>query len=120
MNKIYRIAPDEIEGMEPLAIGFKIFNWDWTGIGDYCYAGGEIEGSIHKVEGEIVPCRWGIHFCKTALDCLRWKPMLQWMRFAKVSAFGEIKEHENKLVCQIMRIDKVLTWDEFLEEAKKR
>lgn len=21
----------------PLAVGYKIFNWDWTGNGEYCY-----------------------------------------------------------------------------------
>ena len=118
MNKTYRI--EAVKG-EPLATGYKIFNWDWTGAGDYCYAdGGELEGSVHTVDGDLSPCAWGLHFCKNPVDCLNFKEPVQWNRFAKVSAFDEIVEADNgKTVARTLRIDKVLTWDEFVQEIKQ-
>ena len=53
-RKTYRL--DSIDGKEPLAEGYKIFNWDWTGADpEYVYADadGNVEGSIHTVDGEL-------------------------------------------------------------------
>lgn len=44
-----------LEGLTPVAEGYKIFNWGWTAnYGDnYCYAdeNGNVEGMVHKQEG---------------------------------------------------------------------
>ena len=118
-RKTYRI--DSIEGKEPLAKGYKIFNWDWTGRGDYCYADadGKVEGGIHTVDGDISACEWGLHFCKNPLDCMRFYAPVQWMRFAEVTAFDEIHDADDgKTVARTLRIDKVLTWSEYVEACK--
>ena len=67
--KTYRI--DSVAGKAVLAEGYKIFNWDWTGADNYCYAdeNGNIEGSIHTVDGKLEACAWGLHFCKNPVDC---------------------------------------------------
>lgn len=53
--KTYRVDPKEYEGKEPIAEGYKIFNWDWTGTGPYCYAdGGAIAGSVHTVDEDTI------------------------------------------------------------------
>lgn len=48
--KTYRVDPALYADKEPIAEGYKIFNWDWTGQGDYSYAAdGKIAGSVHQV-----------------------------------------------------------------------
>ena len=119
--KTYRVDPKEYEGKEPIAEGYKIFNWDWTGAGPYCYAdGGAIAGSVHTVEGELNPCSWGLHFCREPLDCMNFKTPVQWMRYAKVSAFDEIMDaKEGKTVARTLRIDQVLTWDAYVNACRE-
>ena len=119
----YRIDPKELEGMETLAEGYKIFDEDWKGYGEYCYAdeNGEVEGSAHKVDGGLEHCKNGLHFCQNPADCLKFKEPLQWNKYAKVSAFGEVNHHEDgKSECSILRIDKVLTFAEFIDAVKEK
>lgn len=119
----YRIDPKELEGMETLAEGYKVFDEDWKGYGEYCYAdeNGEVEGSAHKVDGDLEHCKNGLHFCQNPADCLKFKEPLQWNKYAKVSAFGEVKHHEDgKSECSILRIDKVLTFAEFIDAVKEK
>ena len=49
MNQTMRIEPSSLEGKEALAVGYKIFDWNWGASGNYCYAdeNGEVEGSVH-------------------------------------------------------------------------
>ena len=117
--KTYRI--DSVEGKAVLANGYKIFNWDWTGADDYCYAdeNGNVEGSIHTVDGELVACAWGLHFCKNPIDCLNFYGPQQWNKFAEVAAYDELIEADNgKSVARTLKIEKVLTWKEFIEVCK--
>lgn len=117
-QRTYRL--DSVEGKEPLATGYKILNWDWTGQGSYCYADDNgIEGSIHTVTGKISPCNWGLHFCKNPLDCLDFYGPEKWNRFVQVTAFDEIVEGDRgKTAARTLRIDKVLSWDEYIEALK--
>lgn len=67
-----RIDRKEIEGLPVLAEGYKIFNDDWTCM-DYCYAdeNGNVEGSVHKADGEIKAGENGLHFCSEMLEYIR-------------------------------------------------
>lgn len=118
----YRIDPKEIAEMEPLATGYKIFKDDWTAYGDYPYADekGTVEGSVHKVEGNLVHCKNGLHFCKNPVDCMKYYYAVQWNKFAKVSAYGDVRTHDDgKSEAQILKIDKILTFDEFVKACKE-
>lgn len=50
--------------------GYKAFNQDMTCRG-YKY---EI-GKTYHMDGEIVPCKRGFHFCKSIIDCYRFYPI---------------------------------------------
>jgi len=118
----YRIDPQEIEGVEVLATGYKIFNDDWTAHGDYPYTdeNGTVEGSIHKVDGELNHCQNGLHFCPNPLDCMKYYDPVQWNKFAKVSAYGDVRHHEDgKSEAQILKIDQVLSFDDFVGACKE-
>ena len=118
MGETKRVDISYLEGKKPLAWGYKIFKYDWSCNG-YVYAdNGEVEGSIHTVTGSINHCVWRLHFCKNPLDCLKYYEPVQWNKFAKVSAYDEIDDNAEKVAARTLKIDKVLTWDEFIEEIK--
>lgn len=115
----------QIEGLEPVAEGYKIFNNDWTANygNNYCYAdeNGNVKGVVHKQEGVIRICTNGFHFCESPLDCFNHYPCIQWNKFAQVKGYGQISRDNDssKVAVEILEIIKVLTFDEFIEEIKK-
>lgn len=116
-----RINPETLEGKEPLATGYKIFNRDWTGYDNYCYADedGNVEGSVHTVTGSIGRCEWGLHFSKDPFDTMKYKDLIQWNRFAKVEAYDEISDEGDKTVCRTLKVVKVLSFDEMADEIER-
>jgi hypothetical protein len=102
MNTTRRI--EKVEG-DPLATGYKILNWDWTGSGGYCYAdeNGNVEGSIHTVDGSLDPVPLGTAFLqKIRLIALIFYGPEPWdNRFVKVSAFDEVVDHNKKKRCVV-------------------
>ena len=115
------ISKEDAAKLIETATGYKIFNNDWTAQNGYSYlVDGKVEGTTHVTEGELAPCKNGLHFCKNPLDCLKFYPMVQWNKFAKVTALGEtIDGGDGKTVAEALRIDEVLTWDKFLQEIRK-
>ncbi len=120
MNETKRIDPSELDGKEPIATGYKIFGWDWTGYGGYCYAdeNGNVEGSVHTGTGELSKCDWGLHYCENPLDCMRYRDIIQWNKFALVEAYGENIKGDDKSVCRTLLIKKVLSFDEMVNACK--
>lgn len=80
MNQTMRIEPSSLEGKKALAVGYKIFDWNWGAAGNYCYAdeNGEVEGSVHTVTGPLDKCGWGLHYSKNPMDCMRYRNLIQW------------------------------------------
>ena len=121
MNTTKRIDPPELDGKEPLATGYKIFNYDWSANGNYMYADedGNVEGSVHTVTGRLDMCGNGLHFCKNPLDCMRYQTLIQWNKFAYVEAYDEIKEGDDKCCARTLQIVKVLSFDEMIKAIKE-
>ena len=117
-----RVEPSFIEGKEPIAVGYKIFEYDWKGYGGYSYAdeNGNVEGGVHTVTGDLSKCGWGLHYCKNPADCMRYKDIIQWNKFALVEAYDENIdcEDDGKSVCRAMLIKKILTFDEMVNACK--
>ena len=67
----YRITEKDIEGLQPLAVGYKVFKPEWKANNGYDYKddNGNVLGTIHKVDGNIEECKWGLHFSKNPQDC---------------------------------------------------
>lgn len=120
MNETKRIDPAELEGKEPIAVGYKIFDWRWAGYNDYCYAdeNDNVEGSVHTVTDELSECGWGLHYCLNPLDCLKYRSLTQWNRFALVEAYDENIKGTDKSVCRTLKIKKVLTFNEMVNACK--
>ena len=120
------VSRDIINGLTPVAEGYKIFNNNWTAEQDgYDYKDpdtGKAVGSVHQAAGTIICCRNGFHFCENPLDCLSRYPMVQWNKFAKVRGYGAIARHDgdSKIAAEILEITAELTWDEFLEAIKQQ
>ena len=116
--KTYRITEKDIQGLEPLAVGYKIFRNDWTtksGNYDYKDENGNVVGTIHKVDGKIQDCKWGLHFSRKPQDCFSFYECVQWNKFAKVEAYENIIEADKKTVAQILKIVETYTFDEFVK-----
>ena len=120
------VSRDIINGLTPVAEGYKIFNNDWTADqSKYDFKDpttGKAVGTVHQAYGEIICCENGFHFCENPLDCLSYYPMVQWNKFAKVRGYGQIARHDedSKVAVEILEIAEILTWDDFLEVIKQR
>ena len=123
MKETKRVVPSMLDGKKPIAVGYKIFNWDWTGYNDYSYAdeNGEVEGSVHTVTGNLEHCGWGLHYCENPVDCMRYRDLIQWNKFALVEAYDENIKHDNddKSVCRTLKIKKVLSFDDMIKACKE-
>ena len=122
MNETKRVDASFLDGKEPIAVGYKIFGWDWSGYGGYSYAdeNGEVEDSVHTETGRLSKCGWGLHYCENPLDCMRYRDIIKWNKFALVEAYDEnIKaDGDDKSVCRTLLIKKVLSFDEMIEACK--
>ena len=123
MKETKRVAPSMLDGKKPIAVGYKIFNWDWTGYNDYSYAdeNGEVEGSVHTVTGNLEHCGWGLHYCENPVDCMRYRDLIQWNKFALVEAYDENikRDNDDKSVCRTLKIKKVLSFDDMIKACKE-
>ena len=115
--KTFRISENEIKDLKPVAVGYKIFRNDWTAkINGYDYKdeNGNVLNTIHKVDGDINECSWGLHFSKRPQDCFNFYDSVQWNKFAKVEAYDQLLIGEEKCVTNILKIVEIYTFDEFI------
>ena len=123
MKETKRVAPSMLDGKKPIAVGYKIFNYDWTGYNDYSYAdeNGEVEGSVHTVTGDLEHCGWGLHYCENPVDCMRYRDLIQWNKFALVEAYDENikRDNDDKSVCRTLKIEKVLSFEDMIKACKE-
>lgn len=123
MKETKRVAPSMLDGKKPIAVGYKIFNYDWTGYNDYSYAdeNGEVEGSVHTVTGDLEHCGWGLHYCENPVDCMRYRDLIQWNKFALVEAYDENikRDNDDKSVCRTLKIKKVLSFYDMIKACKE-
>ena len=120
--KTYRISEKELNGAKPAAVGYKIFNNDFAAQNGYDYKdeNGNVIGTIHKVDGDIVESKWGLHFSEQPQDCFNFYAPLQWNKFAKVEAYGNIIRGEQKSVAQIIKIVETYSFDKFIRLIQKK
>ena len=116
--KTFRITENEIKDMKPVAVGYKIFRNDWTAKSngyDYKDENGNVLNTIHKVDGDIIECNWGLHFSLKPQDCFNFYESVQWNKFAKVEAYDQLLIGERKCVTNILKIVEIYTFDEFIK-----
>ena len=120
--KTFRITENEIKDMKPVAVGYKIFRNDWTAKSsgyDYKDENGNVLNTIHKVDGDIKECNWGLHFSLKPQDCFNFYESVQWNKFAKVEAYDQLLIGEEKCVTNILKIVEIYTFDEFINLIQK-
>mgnify|MGYP003182347319 FL=1 len=67
--------------------GYKVFNPDWT-----CRNFQYQVGQTYEMEGPVIPCERGFHFCKNAADCFNHYAFNPENKVAEVIAHGTVKE----------------------------
>ena len=90
--------------------GYKVFNPDWT-CNDFQYK----VGKTFEMEGEVIMCRRGFHFCKKATDCFEYYPFDPNNKVAEVEALGDVETEGNKSCTNKIHIIRELSWYEVLD-----
>lgn len=113
MSRTHRISRDKLKDLPVLAEGYKIFDVDWKCM-NYCYAdeNGTAVGTVHKIEGELIICNNGLHFCEELEDCFEYYDPIKCNKIAKVRAYGEVIARYRKNCCSMMEIVEELHWDD--------
>ena len=121
--KTYQITAKEIEGFTPVAEGYKIFTHDWkakSGGYDFKDESGNVVGTIHKVDGDIKECQWGLHFSRLPHECFNFYECVQWNKFAKVQAYDQLLEGDKKCVTNILKIVETYNFGEFIKLIQEK
>ena len=97
--------------------GYKMLKSDMTTLyGNMTY---EI-GKTYKLEGNIIPCKRGYHFCEELTDCLSYyRNRDNDKRFFEIEAGNNILEHENKYVTDEITLIRELTIDEVFDYIRE-
>ena len=120
--KTYRIKKENLKNKKILATGYKIFGYDWKSKSyDYKDENGEVLGTFHKVNGDIIECKWGLHFSKNPFHCFNFYEAVQWNRFAKVNAYEKCIDSNSgdKSIAKVIEIVEIYTFNEFIEVLKE-
>ena len=96
-----RIDHSEIEGLTPIAEGYKVIEYDGSTHGEvgftYGKKGENISKSVWKCEGDPIICENGAHFCENPSDIARFYEPLGYNRYFKVKAYGKVVQDEEKV-----------------------
>ena len=95
-----RIDHSEIEGLTPIAEGYKVIKYDGTTQGEVGFTYGKkaenITKSVWKCEGGPIICENGAHFCENPVHIARYYEPLGYNRYFKVKAYGKVVQDEEK------------------------
>lgn len=96
--------------------GYKVFNPDWScqpdkGKSPVFYT----VGGMYEIEGELIICRNGIHFCNRVLDCFNYYAFDPNNKVALVEILGEIVTKGNKSATSRLKVVRELAWEEVLK-----
>ena len=94
--------------------GFKMTNSDMNCL-EFQY---EI-GKEYNLEGELVPCKNGFHFCKELTNCLEYYNNTEGdKRFFEIEAWGDVVDEYNKSVANNIKFIREISVDEVFEYIK--
>lgn len=88
---------------------YKVFNPDWT-----CRNFQYQVGQTYEMEGPVIPCERGFHFCKNAADCFNHYAFKPENKVAEVIAHGTVKEEGDKCCTDKIEIVREISWQEVL------
>ena len=89
--------------------GYKVFNPDWT-----CRNFQYQVGQTYEMEGPVIPCERGFHFCKNAADCFNHYAFNPENKVAEVIAHGTVMEEGDKCCTDKIEIVREISWQEVL------
>ena len=118
----YEIDRKEIEGLEPVAVGYKAVKWDTGTQQNFKHGevGEDLTGKIFKVDGDISACSWGLHFSKDPANVFNFYEPLGYNRYFKVRAYGKVIDHDGtKSVTSILEFIEEYDLMQFIDIIKR-
>ena len=82
-----RISKKQIENLTPIAEGFKVVQYDGMPKHGKTGYGKKIVGNVYRCDGDLTPCKNGIHFCKNPADVFDTYEPLGYNRYFRVRAY---------------------------------
>ena len=97
--------------------GYKMLNNDMTTLyGNMTY---EV-GKTYKLEGKIIPCENGYHFCEELIDCIQYYHNNDNdKRFFEIKSGENVIKHEDKYVTDEITLIRELTLDEVFDYIRE-
>ena len=95
---------------------YKVFNPNWTCM-DYDFKDekGNVIGTTHKIDGEIILCKHGFHYCPKLVNCFNYYDFDINNKVAEIEIIGEFKAGVNvKEVTNEFKIIREISWQETL------
>lgn len=90
--------------------GYKIFDGDWK-----CRGKQYGVGEVTEQEGQLELCRTGLHYCESALACLKYIKVTKGYKFGEIEALGEVVGDANKKATNQLKVIRELSYDEFMD-----
>mgnify|MGYP002519212590 CR=1 FL=1 len=92
--------------------GYKVFNPDFT-----CRGMQYEVGKTYKLNGPLIMCENGFHFCLRVADCFNYYAFDPRNRVAEIEASGLVETDGDKSVTDEITIVRELSWEEMLTLA---
>ena len=92
--------------------GYKVFNPDFT-----CRGMQYEVGKTYKLNGPLIMCGNGFHFCLRVADCFNYYAFDPRNRVAEIEASGLVETNGDKSVTDEITIVRELSWEEMLTLA---
>ena len=70
-------------------------------------------GKTYTFEGELIPCRQGLHFCKNPDDLLIYYPYQSNLRILEIEVLGDVIDEENKSVTNTLKVIREIPFNEW-------
>lgn len=76
-------------------------------------------GRLYSVEGEVIPCKNGFHFCKSIEEINGYYNIAD-SKIFEVEAYGQVIKHGNKYVAEKIRLRREFTKEEIKRYFKRK
>ena len=115
-----RISKKQIENLTPVAEGFKVVQYNGMPKHGKTGYGKKIVGNVYRCDGDLTPCKNGIHFCKNPADVFDTYEPLGYNRYFRVRAYENCVDSDDgsKSVTNVIEFVDELSIQQYIDLIK--